>query len=132
MNIWFYIAICFFLGVIVYWIGIIITFWKKRRLPLKKKLEFIKLLKQINSEKNARQKIIDYDKLYHKILLAFGYEWDFWEILKFSPNEVWDTEKVWQLHKFRNKLVHEFDNYKDSDLKKKADSYRKEVLKLLR
>ncbi|MDR2411072.1 MAG: hypothetical protein LBD88_00185 [Candidatus Peribacteria bacterium] len=42
---------------------------RKKKLTEEKKEYFKQLLKQIENQTEAKQKIIDYDKLYHKILL---------------------------------------------------------------
>jgi hypothetical protein len=71
------------------------------------------------------------DKLYHKILLALWYEGTFGEILKMCPNEIWDLNKVWEIHKLRNNIVHDFDNHDEWYLKKKSIEYKKELEILL-
>ncbi len=121
-------AICAFVWTIFFGVSVVLKYSKKKKLDEVKQKELKKLLKNINSiYNNPKQKIIDYDKLYHKILQELGYEWTFWEILKKEPNEVWDLDKVWELHKLRNKLVHEFDLITNATLNKKANEYEREI-----
>jgi hypothetical protein len=68
---------------------------------------------------DAKALIIDLDKLYHKILLGIGHEGDFGSILKSEPREIGDIGKIWELHKIRNKLVHDFSTFDEVFLKKK-------------
>ncbi len=126
------LAISVFVWTFFFGINVIYKFSKKKKLPEKQKKEFIRLFKSIKSPSNSdKQKIIDYDKLYHKILLALSYEGGFWEILKKEPNEIWDLDKVWALHKLRNKLVHDFDIISTWQLRKKASEYEKELKHIL-
>ena len=106
---------------------------KKARLSKDQVQFFSKKREEIqNSKSSPKEKVIDYDKLYHKILLAAGYKWNFWEILKSEPLSVQDLNTIWHLHKVRNTLVHEFDAPKNISLVQTAHNYGKEVIKLLR
>ena len=78
-----------------------------------------------------KEKIIDYDKLYHKILLKAWYKGNFWDILKKNPSQIWDINKIWKLHKVRNELVHEIGYPEWVSLFQVADDYKKEVRILL-
>ncbi len=128
MNWYEILAICAFVWIISFWVIVILRHSKKKKLDESKQKELKKLLKNINSiDNNPKQKIIDYDKLYHKILQELGYEGNFWEILKKEPNEIRDLDKVWKLHKLRNKLVHEFDLVTNATLNKKAEEYEREI-----
>lgn len=131
-NIYFYIGIAFFVVVLIYWVWLIIKFWLKKKLTKKDKTKFKKILNEINQNKSLKEKIIDYDKLYHRILMAYWYRWGFGFILKLWPNEIDDLDKIWELHKFRNSLVHEFDRHTEKTLSKVAKDYRKEIEKLLK
>ncbi|MDR2411073.1 MAG: hypothetical protein LBD88_00190 [Candidatus Peribacteria bacterium] len=42
-----------------------------------------------------------------------------------------DIDKIWELHKFRNKLVHDFDLFNANILNKKENEYKTELEKLL-
>jgi hypothetical protein len=42
-----------------------------------------------------------------------------------------DINKIWELHKFRNKLVHDFDSFNEKVLNKKGEEYKIELEKLL-
>lgn len=125
-----YILIIIFLLVAIYFAFI---WWKKRKkLSPEKIKDFQKKLKQIGANISSKEKIIDADKLYHKILLEAWYLWDFWSILKQKPLIIDDLNKIWELHKIRNKLVHDFDNYAENILKEKSKEFVKEIEKLLK
>jgi uncharacterized protein YutE (UPF0331/DUF86 family) len=51
--------------------------------------------------------------------------------LKLEPKEISDINKIWELHKLRNKLVHDFDLLDDGILNKKAEEYKGEIERLL-
>lgn len=122
----------FFLGIISYAIITVIKFSIKKKLPSNRKVYLNKLFKWISKKTSSKEKIIDYDKLYHKILLEMWYEWTFWDILKKEPNEIWNINKVWELHKLRNKLVHDFDLLEDTFLKRKEEEYFRELFFILK
>lgn len=119
---------------LILWIIYIAFFKLKNRKKLweAKIKDFRKKLKQIQSSISSKEKLIDSDKLYHKILLELWYSGDFWEILKQKPIIIWDLDKIWELHKIRNKLVHDFDNYDEVFLKGKSKEFLSEVEKLLK
>lgn len=79
-----------------------------------------------------KEKIIDYDVLYHHILKALWYEGTFWEILKKCPKEIGDIQRVWDLHKLRNSLVHDIKNNSHHILEQKSKIYEQEINTLLR
>jgi len=56
---------------------------------------------------SPKQQVIEYDKIYHHTLKKLWYQWTFWEILKQNPREIKNIQEIWELHKFRNTLVHE-------------------------
>lgn len=125
-----YILIIIFLLVAIYFAFI---WWKKRKkLSPEKIKDFQKKLKQIGTNISSKEKIIDSDKLYHKILLEVWYVWDFWTILKQKPLVIDDLNKIWELHKIRNKLVHDFDNYAENLLREKSKEFSREIEKLLK
>ena len=99
----------FFISTLVFWISIILKFSKKKKLSEADKKELKNIFKNMKVNKSDKEKLIDYDKLYHKILQKFWYNWTFWEILKTKPNEIWNLNKVWELHKLRNKLFYDVD-----------------------
>ncbi len=109
-------------------------FMKKQRKVTKNQLTH--LMEQFDripiSTKSPKEQIIDYDKLYHRALRDLGYMWNFWDILKLNPREIEDINSIWELHKLRNKLVHDFDVLGDKKLKEKALEYRLEIKKLLK
>jgi uncharacterized protein YutE (UPF0331/DUF86 family) len=60
------------------------------------------------------------------------YKWDFWNILKTVPIVISDIDKIWELHKIRNKLVHDFDAISRYNLAKSEREYKEELEKLLK
>lgn len=117
----------FFISTLVFWISIILKFSKKKKLSEADKKELKNIFKNMKTNKSDKEKLIDYDKLYHKILQKFWYNWTFWEILKTKPNEIWNLNKVWELHKLRNKLVHDVDGKIKENLFLKVKEYEKEI-----
>jgi hypothetical protein len=132
MSTEFYIALIFFISIICFWITIVLKFSKKRKLTRERRKFFEKHLKQISIKLSSKEKIIDYDKLYHKILLDLWYQWTFWEVLRQYPSEISDIDWLRKLHKLRNKLVHDFDLLDEKILRKKVLEYRKHLDKLLK
>ncbi|MCP4523607.1 MAG: hypothetical protein GY828_05320 [Candidatus Gracilibacteria bacterium] len=126
-----YIALGIFCIFMIYGITIVLKFSGKRKLNPTKHKHFQVLLRRINKSLSSKEKIVDMDKLYHKVLLEIGYQGTFGEILKGVPNEISDINKVWEIHKLRNKLVHDFDNHDEKYLRKKANEYTRELEKLL-
>lgn len=124
----YFFIICFLLLAIYF----AFIWWKKwKKLSKEKIKDFEKKLKQINTNISSKEKIIDSDKLYHKILQEAWYSWDFWEILKQKPLIINDLDKIWELHKIRNKLVHDFDQFDERVLLTKSNEFVKEIEKLL-
>lgn len=124
-----YFLIIVFLLVAIYFAFI---WWKKwKKLDDKKLKDLQKKLSIIKKSESPKEKIIDADKLYHKILQEAGYNWDFWSILKQKPIIIWDLDTIWELHKMRNKLVHDFDQYEERILLTKSNEFLKETEKLL-
>ena len=119
-----------FICIIFLWLFIIFKFSKKRKIDSKEKEKILKNFNNIKKLSSNKEKIIDYDKLYHKILLDLWYSWSFWEILKREPKIIKDINKIWELHKLRNKLVHDFDLLTENILKKKAEEY-KNIIEIL-
>lgn len=117
--------------IIIFWIFVVIKYSKKKWLSDEKREFIMKNFKKISIDINIKQKIINYDKLYHRILTEVWYKWTFGEILKGKPKEISDINKIWELHKLRNKLVHDFDSEDDMVLNKKAGEYKGEVERLL-
>lgn len=131
MNSWFYIAIAILLSVLIFWITLIFKFSKKKKLSVEQIKTFLKYFRQISKKISPKEQIIDFDKLYHKVLLWLWYKWTFWEILKQYPVEINDIQKVWELHKIRNKLVHDFENQDEKKLIKNAEQYKKILKELI-
>jgi hypothetical protein len=51
--------------------------------------------------------------------------------LKQVPIEIHDINKIWTLHRVRNKLVHDFDLLSENVLRKNASEYKKELEKII-
>lgn len=118
--------------IIFVWMFLIFKFSKKSsKISSQKKAYFNKILKRTIVNKSHKEQIIDLDKLLHKILQEIWYVWTFWEILKQKPKEVINLNRIWEYHKLRNKLVHDFDLMTENILKKKALEYQKEIKKVL-
>ena len=126
-----YVALWFFVIFMIYAITVVMKYSRKKKLSPEKLKHFQTLLKRILRGISSKEKIVDMDKLYHKILIALWYDGTFWEILKMEPNEISNINTVWEIHKIRNKLVHDFDNHDEKYLAKKVQEYRKELERLL-
>lgn len=131
MDLYIYLIIWFVISIFSFALFTILKFSKRKKLSKEKKDFLNKLFKEISLKNSSKEKIIDYDKLYHKVLIEMWYNWTFWEILKVEPNEIWDLQKIWDLHKLRNKLVHDFDFIDESHLKKREKEYKEELKILL-
>lgn len=105
----------------------------KRKKLSKEKIKYFNEFKNksllLNSEK---EKIINFDKIYHKILLELKYNWTFWDILKKKPKEIQNINKIWELHKIRNKLVHDFDLFDQKVLLQRNKDYELEINNILK
>jgi len=122
----------FLIFIVIFWIFLIFKFSKNKKLSkdninfFKKNIEFIN---KINSKK---EQIIDYDKIYHKILLELWYKWTFGEILKSKPSQINNLQNIWELHKLRNKLSHDLDIIDEKILSKKSQDFKNELFILLK
>lgn len=128
---YFYLAIFIFVSVFIYWFLVVLKHSKNKKITDEEIILFEKLLRQYAQIPSGKTRIVDYDKLYHKILHAAGYNGTFWEILKLKPKVIPDLQKIWDLHKLRNKLVHDFDHIDEAKLLEFARDYEREVNKLL-
>lgn len=126
-----YIALVLFVSIFTFWIFTVFFSKKKRKLAPQEKKKFLKKQQQIQRSISEKEKIIDYDKLYHKIFQGLGYSGDFGSILKSEPKQISDIQKIWKLHKVRNKLVHDLDDMSVSVLRKYVKEYEREVERLL-
>lgn len=117
--------ILFFLWIIYFWFSIIAKY-KKESLSNEDRKALKKRFSEIKKIKSNREKMIFYDKLFHNILLKLWYSWTFWEILKQNPIQIENINKVWELHKIRNKLVHELD-FEEKNLEKKLKEYENQI-----
>ena len=118
--------------IIIFWVFLILKFSKAKKLSSYVKKELNKNFKHIKASNSSKERIVDFDKLYHKILIKLWYNWTFWEILKSKPRVINDLNKIWELHKLRNKLVHDFDLVSENILKNNASEYEKIINELLR
>lgn len=129
-----YAIIVIFLSILS--IGFYLSFFYKKRKKISHEniIKFRKILKEIlnNKLKSNKEKILDLDKLYHKILLSVQYNWTFGEILKQNPNLVKNIDKVWELHKLRNKIAHEFYEIEETLLINKVKEYTYEINEILK
>lgn len=126
-----YYFLIFFILFIFFCLFLLIKFSKKKKLDSNIKVIFKNNFLNIKKSNSYKEKIIDFDKLYHKVLLELWYKGTFWDILKSSPKIINNLNLVWELHKFRNKLVHDFNNFEEWILNKKSLEYEKVVLDLL-
>ena len=111
----------------LYWWFAIIAKYSKQSLSKEDRKNFKKKFFEIKNLKSDREKIIFYDKHYHQIFLKLGYKWTFWEILKQKPIQIENLNKIWELHKIRNNLVHEFDEKIEKNLDKKVKEYEYQI-----
>ena len=118
--------------VILFGIFVLLKFSKNKKLDNNAKKEIKKNLVYIKNLSSNKEKIVDYDKLYHKILIKLWFKGSFGEILKSEPKVINDLNKIWELHKLRNKLVHDFDLLTENILKKKAEEYERIINNLLK
>lgn len=119
------LGILFFLWVI-YWGFSIIAKYSKESLSKEDRKELKKIFTEAKKIKSEREKMIFYDKIMHNILLKLWYKWTFWEILKQKPIQIENLNKVWELHKIRNKLVHELD-FQVENFEKKLKEYEYQI-----
>lgn len=124
--------IAFLIIILVLWIFIVLKFSKNKKLDLYVKNELNNNFNKVKSNSSSKMRVIDFDKLYHKILFKLWYNWTFWEILKSNPKVINDINKIWELHKLRNKLVHDFDNISETILSKRAKEYQNIITELLK
>ena len=120
------------ISVICWWIYLAYKYTHPRKLSWEQARFLAGAYNKILRNKDHKALIIDIDKLYHKILLWIGHKWDFWAILKSETREIGDINKIWNLHKMRNKLVHDFNTFDEEHLRRNADEYKKEVQILLK
>ena len=127
-----YFSLFFFIATLISWIFLVLKYSKKKTISKEKNILFTRLLKSTTAQVSLKEKIINYDKLYHKILNELWYVWTFGEVLKWEPKEIRDRDKIWKLHKLRNKIVHDFDSYEERYLERQSQEYKKEIQQLLK
>ncbi|MDP5038984.1 MAG: hypothetical protein NWP80_00890 [Candidatus Gracilibacteria bacterium] len=113
---------------------LIYKYSNKRKISKSELKKFNDLNNKIYKNKNISnsEKIISFDKLYHKILLSVQYSGTFGEILKQKPVIISNLDTIWKLHKLRNKISHEFIYIKDKDLLKNTELYFSEIKTILK
>lgn len=125
-----------FLIIIFFLLAVYFAFFYKFKTKKKLDKKIFKIyqsrLANISKNPNLKEKIIDYDKLYHSILLEIWYKWTFWEILKTKPDIIENIDEIWKLHKLRNKLTHDFDLIEEKILLKSSNDYKKNIEHILR
>jgi len=132
MNLNYYIILGILFFIILFAIFILFKYRKLWKISKSRKKFYKKHIKLISSDANSyKEQILDFDKLYHSLLKDLWYTWTFWDILKKNPKEIKDIDKIWKLHKTRNKLAHDFEDIDDNILRKKAEDYKKEINKLI-
>lgn len=120
------------IGVFI-WIYLVFFYKAKKRLSEKQIAYYKKILRETEVKQvSNKEKIITYDKIYHNILKEIGYKWNFWEILKKKPSVISDINKIWELHKLRNVLVHEIESIDEKKLINQWNNYKDEISKLLK
>lgn len=119
--------------ILLLWLYIIFFYNSSKKLPSNRINYYKKLLNEIK-EKNisSKEKIITYDKIYHNILTETWYKWSFWEILKKKPTVIKDLNKIWELHKLRNTLVHDLTEQDEKKLGNFEKKYFDEIYSLLK
>lgn len=131
-----YVFILIFVIVFIIWLFFLFDVRKVKRYKKISNSQATHLIEQYKriplSADNAKEQIIDYDKLYHKALRDLWYMGNFWDILKLKPLEIDNINNVWTLHKLRNKLVHDFDLLEETMLREKAEDYKIEIKRLLK
>ena len=122
--------------IILLWFFIILTPWLifKRKISIAKNRYFLKKInKTLKKRISLREKIIILDNILHNILLELWYKGTLWEILKNKPEYIFNIEKIWELHKLRNTLVHNLDEeFSDNFLFLKIEEFNKQLKILLK
>ena len=126
-----YVILWFFVFIIFLGVFLFFKFRKKSKLNISDKKEILRNFKNIKSLKSSKEKIVDFDKLYHLILKKLWYKWSFWEILKSEPKHIKNLNKIWELHKLRNELVHSFSDISEKKMDIKVNEYEKEIERFL-
>ena len=117
--------------IIILWIYVFIKLTWKKKLTSDKIKYFKDIIKKTKLLESEKEKLVNFDKIYHKILIEAWYSWSFWEILKKKPKEIKSINNIWELHKIRNKLVHDFDHFDEKVLLKKNSEYFLEISNLI-
>lgn len=127
------IFLLIFIIITLFWLYL--GFFYKKRVKKIEKWRFDYLKKRIkiasSSDNSFSEQIIQIDKIYHSILKEIWYSWTFWEILKQKPAFIDDIDRVWKLHKLRNKLAHDLDTVPQTILRKSSQEYKNEVNSLI-
>ncbi len=122
--------------VILLWFFIILTPWLlfKKKISIAKNRYFLKKINETLKKRiSLREKIIILDNILHNILLELWYKGTLWEILKKKPEYILNIEKIWELHKLRNTLVHNLDEeFSDNFLFLKIEEFNKQLKILLK
>jgi len=130
MEILIWIILVLVIGI---WIYFAFFYKKKTWFSSEQVKNFNKKMKLIKSPSySEREKILELDKLFHYILKQYWYKWTFWDILKQEPICIEDLNEVWRLHKIRNKLAHDFEEFEIIRLKKEVKRYNNQVENLIK
>lgn len=119
--------------IIIPLLGVFFTFWfsKQRELRKDKKDEYKNDIQKISILSSPSEQIMKYDIILHRILKDYGYSWNVCDQLKAKPRMINNLNTIWSLHKLRNKLAHDMEPISVDLLKKNAQEFEKELLKLL-
>lgn len=129
MNIYLEFLVFFLVLVIIFFA---FFYYKPKKLSSQKIAQFRQFQRKISSFDSFKEQILDYDKLYHKMLMAYWYHGTFWDILKQKPRIILNLNKIWELHKLRNKLAHDFDHIDEKILQQKSKEYFDEISILIK
>ena len=127
-----HIVIIVFILILLFGIWVVIYYKRSRKIPRARVKFFNSKLQEIKqSSQDETSIIMNYDKLLHHVLREFWYEGTLWEILKQNPSEISDINKIWELHKLRNKLAHDFDLLEETILRKNAREFFDQIKGLI-
>lgn len=125
------IALLCVIGVLLSAMFLAYKYTHPRKLSKERQKFFYNQLWKIQGYADAKMIIVDIDKWYHKVLQEIWNSGDFGTILKSQPREIGNIQKIRDLHKLRNTLVHDFREFDKKILATKAYEYVQEAQKLL-
>jgi hypothetical protein len=78
-----------------------------------------------NIDEDASKAILDADKILDYVLARHGFSGSLGEKLKTSAYKFSDLNGIWNAHKLRNKLAHEFEEADEDEVKKALKQYKR-------